>query len=262
MKKTEYSKYESKRNAGLLKIILEKMLEKFHTIIRSVWLISDVSENEIIIGMIVDDTKAREADIKELELFAVKLSDITEQKYNKKVYFIFELLTDYFEKIMQNRADIFSELKSSIVLYDPTGFLRPIQKLVAEGNILGTKESIIRLIISVKKHLRNIEDIKVEVLGKLYESVIDSIEAVLIAKGLEALTPKQAITQLEKFSKKRILSQRYVDYYKQIYSYYKDYEHGNIKSIDGKKLDSMITMADKFIDRMKDLCRELKRKGE
>ena len=250
---------QKNKSVAILKPVLESILGKFHKMIKSVWLISKYSEKEIVMGILIDDTKLRESDIKELELWIVRLSEKIQSQYNKKIYFIFELLKDYFEKIMQNRLDVFSELENSIVLYDPTGFLRPIQKLVAEGKIVGTRQSVIRLIMSVKKRLKSIEGIKINALGKMYESVIDSAEAALVAKGLAALTPKQISRQLEKFSKKKILAKKYVDYYNDIYSYYKQYEHDEVSTIDGKKLDKMVIMADRFIDRMKDLCREFSR---
>ena len=46
----------------------------------------------------------------------------------------------------------------------------------------------------------------------------------------------------------------------EIYNAYKDFEHGKIKEISGKKLDELLSKADRFIDNMQELAIELIRK--
>ncbi len=258
-KKSKNSR-KTKVSMNIIKELLDGLLKKYSDIVKAIWVISPkdlLSKKPSIVVVLIDDTKAKEKDIKQLEVDAIQLSEKLEQKYEKKIYFDFELLTHYFEKVMQDRIDTFIEIKHALALYDPTGFLRPLQLLVEKGKILGTKESILRLIINVKSRMKDISKIKVEALAKIYEAVIDAAEAALIAWGYAALTPKYIAVQLDRiFVKKHKLSKRFVDYYKAIYDYYKQYEHDKIKVVDGAKLDELIKKADAFIDRMKELIEE------
>jgi uncharacterized protein (UPF0332 family) len=159
---------------------------------------------------------------------------------------------------MQNKIDVFSEIKNSAALYDPTGFFVPLQRLVEKGKILGTKENLTHFIVGVRKRLGDLREIKLRVLSSIYEAVIDAGQAPLIAANYAIPVQRGVAPALEKrFVKRGLLAKRYLDYFNDIVNYFKDFEHEKISKIEGKKLDDFTKKAILFIDRMEELSEEV-----
>ncbi|MEM2478968.1 MAG: hypothetical protein QXJ92_02120 [Candidatus Pacearchaeota archaeon] len=205
---------------------------------------------------LINDLKANKRDIAKIKKDIVKIDSKIATELGISIHCNVALLREYFEKIMENRIDIFFEIKRAIPLYDPSGFFVPMKSLVEKGEIKGTKEALFKLITEVRVIMRDIERIKVNALSDIYSAVIDAAEGALMARGISFFVPKELPELLDRvFLKEKKIGKKTIEIFKRIYSAYKDYEHEE-KMISGKELDGLLKAADFFIDEMQRVARE------
>lgn len=249
-KKRKTEKKDGEKEA--IEEFVREILEKYKKEIKAIWGFN--LEREWVINLLVDDLKINEEKIDEIKVYALKLDEKIEKKHGVTLHTKLLKVTRYYDYLIENRIDIFLEIKKSVCFYDPSGFFNPIKILIEKGEIKGTKEAIYRLITQVKKNMKELREIKLDVLGKIYSSVIDAAEAALIVKGVSFFIPNEIPKALEReFLGKKLISKKTFNAFEDIYNTYKAYEHGEIEEIDGKKLDELIKKADLFITEMQDL---------
>jgi len=235
----------------LLKEFVEKVKAKE---IKAIWMIKH--EKEYLMILLVDDFKAKGKKIKEIKVKALKLANKILKEHNIVLHPEIVFVSDFYNKIIQNKIDIFLEIKKAVCLYD-TGFFMPIKALLNKGEIKGTKEALFKLVLEVRKNMKEIKEIKLDVLSALYSAVIDAAESALMTKGIGFFIPREIPKLLEKeFFRKKLISKKTLRAFQAIYDTYKAYEHGKISEINGKELDRLIKKADSFITEMQDLASE------
>ena len=238
-------KVKKEFNIEYLKNLIFNLIKKYEKEIKAVWIIK--VEKEILLFTLLNDFAPKKK-IKEFQIATAKLK----LPKNLKIYSY--MLSEYFSNIMQNREEVFAEIKRAQVLYDPSGVIGPIKILIEEGKIKKTKEAMIQSIISIGDQKKEINSIKQNILSSIYSAVIDASQGPLHLKGMTNMIPSQIPTQLEQFIKEKEITYRDIEIFKEIYEIYKAYEHGEIKDIPGKKLDQLIKKAEKFIDNMQCLA--------
>lgn len=246
-----------------LKEFCSSILKENKKFIKAIWLLraeEALKEKEATLIVLLDDFKTDAVTRKKIELAAAESEHKIIEKYGIKIQVGFSLISEYFESIMMNKVDVFSEINASEALYDPTGFFLPLQELVKMGKIHGTKENLLHLIMKVKERVKRIADYKLEILSSVYAAVIDAGQAPLIAGNFSVPVQKEVASELERnFVKRKMLDIRYVEIYREIVSYFKNYEYGNIKEINAEYLDILLKKARLFIERMEELTVEAKK---
>lgn len=233
----------------------ELILKKYKKEIKAIWLLS--IEGEDLFVVLVDDLKTKKEKIEKIKDYLTKICIKIKKEAKKPIHIIIKPITEYYDEILENKIDVFLEIKKAKCLYDPSNFLKPIKKLIDKGEIRGTKEALFKLMNQVRINNIEIKNIKIEVLSMIYSAIIDAAEAALIAKNIYFIVPKQIPNLLEKqFFKKRLISKKTLDAFKLIYETYKKFEHNEIKEIDGKLLDEIIKKADIFISDMQELIKK------
>ncbi len=234
----------------------DQIIKKFGKDIKAIWLIP--YQKEFLVIILLNNLGKNKKEIKkileEIRIYTLTLKEKLEKEkipFNVDIF----LLTEYYEKLLENRLDVFVEIKQAIPLYD-TGFFMPIKILVERGEIKGTKEAMVKLIKEIRENLIEVDRLKIEVLSSIYNAVIDAAEAALLSKGVSFFVPKELPKLLEKyFLKEKKITKHTLEIFNTIYNTYKKYEHENIK-IDGELLDKLIQQADFFIDQMQHITRE------
>ena len=229
-----------------LKGILEGIIEKYGKETRAVWALN-LDKNILLVFLLADSAK------KDVYSYILK-------KQAEGIKIDIRKLSEYFSSIMQNDEEYFSEIQKAIVLYDPSGIIRPIKIIIEEGKIKKTKESMMHLVIDVGQKFRDIKDIKMDALSVAYSAAIEAAQAPLLLRGYSLLIPSAIQKMLGIFLKEKGISKTSISDFNDIYNAYKDYEHGRIKDINGKKLELLIKKADKFVDDMQQLARRLMKK--
>jgi len=240
-----------------LQNFIQQVVRKFGKEIKAMWAV--IHQREILLVILVNDIGKERSKIERLiekiKLYALKLEEKLKAEIKTSISTDVVLLTEYYEKLLENRLDIFAEVKQAIPLYD-TGFFIPIKILVERGEIKGTKESIVKLVDGIRKNLNEVDYLKVDILSDIYSSVIDAAEAALFSRGISFFVPKEIPGLLEKyFLKEKQITKNTLDIFNAIYRLWKDYEHEKIK-IEGKKLDKLIIDAEFFVDQMQQITRK------
>lgn len=245
---------QEKEEEKILKCIrnfLSDLLKKYKNEIRAAWLVP--IDKEILFCILLNDlikTKTRK-----IFNYIMKKKGFCK---NIKIYIYF--LSEYFQNIMQNKEEYFNEIKRAMIIYD-TGLIKPIKILIEQGKIKKTKEAMISLIMDVGNEIREIRNAKLDILSKIYSAVIDAAQSPLLLRGYTVMIPSTIPNLLKIFLKSKEITPSMIQSYEEIYSVYKDYEHGKISDISGKKLDYLIKKAEKFIDDMQELARKILQKG-
>ena len=238
-------------------------ITKDKELIKAIWLINArdaiKKENELNLIILIDDVKNKNIDEKKIKAKILNAENESEKKFGFKIHSGIYKLREYFDLLMSNNLDIFAEINDSVSIYDPSGFFSLIKKLVEDGQILGTQESIFKFLVEVKRGMRKLNDIKLTILGSIYDAVMDAAEAPLIMENCFSFIPREIPGMLENvFVRKKKLSKKYVSYYTEIMDYYKDYEHDNIKNLDAERIDDLYEKAKDFVKRMEELCKDIK----
>jgi predicted nucleotidyltransferase len=217
--------------------------------VKAIWAIS--REKEALIAVLIDDTKLAAQGLKELELKIFKEAEKSERFLLRPALI---KITDWLDQLMQDKLDVFAEIKAAISLYDPSGFFMPFKRLVEDGKIHGTREFLLGLLLAAKQTLKEVRDSKFDVISILYESVISAAQAAMLAREIVVLNPQKIPEELQKFARKKELSEKTISDYLEIIRTYKDFEHNIIKDVKGKELDQLIKQADMFISKMQDIA--------
>ncbi len=243
-----------------IKAFCDPLLKKHAKIIKAIWLLRTEAK-EINLIILIDNLTGFAVDRinrKQFELDVLKQEKAVLKKFKIPVHTGFYEMTDYFNKIMENDLAVFAEIKNSVDVYDPTGFFAPLKELVKRGKILGTKESLIRLITSVKARFKNLHDLKLEALDNIYSAVVDAGQAALLAANYSIPIQKDVAKHLKVcFVAKGLLEKRYVDWLDKIVKTFKGFEYGKIKYMTGKEIDDLVDKGKDFIERMDSLIGEI-----
>jgi len=250
---------ETNKNAKAIKEFTDTIMKKHKKVIKSMWLFTvdniSVSRDFTVILLLNDiEQKYNIADISA----TIKMAKSgIEKRYGIKLHAGYYKVTEYFEKIMENDLDIFNELKNSIPIYDSGGFFRPLKKLLEKGEILGTKESLMRLGEGITAHFKNIHSMKLNIMENLFNAVVDSGQALLISRKYPIPLQTQIPEMLSNvFAGKDELDKRYIKYCRDIIKVYKDMEHETKKDLRGWELDILTKKAEEFVKRVRELMGE------
>ncbi|MEA3378238.1 MAG: hypothetical protein U9Q69_01225 [Nanoarchaeota archaeon] len=221
----------------------EELLKEYNKKIQATWMIKGKEEFCILLNDL-DET----INLKEIEAVAESLQIKCKIKRNIKFY----MVTDFFSKISNNDFATLKEIKDSMGIYDPSGFISSLRNLIEGGQILGLNNSVKEVLGDAKNKFKIIEGYKREVLYNCYQAVIDSAHAALLARGYSIPIIENIPKNLtKKFVKEKLLEKGYVAIFEDVMKMFNDYEFGKIKIISIKGLEEIFNDAMAFVERMK-----------
>ena len=247
-----------------IKLFSDSLLKVQKRNIKAMWLLNPKEikfSKELIIGVLFNDLSLGNKHA--INLLIKKIQKEILNKYNFSFVVRQYYLSDYFEKIMGGDINLFNELKTSLGIYDPSRFFIPLRELMLKGKILGSNESINKLVKDISGRLKRIDSIKLKILSLLYKSVVDAGQAGLVALGYPMPVPRKVAIELKnRVVKKGLLSAHYLDYCNLIISTYKDYEHGNLSSLSASRLESLIKKSGRFVEAIVSLIEDIEMNKE
>jgi uncharacterized protein (UPF0332 family) len=226
--------------------------------------------NDIDVYVIIDDTDVRRmtrGELKEklrqlIQSMALEASAITgvKKQFHVQTY----ILTDFWESIKDAHPVIFTFLRDGVPLYD-RGVFSPWRLLLKMGRIKPSPESI-EMHMSVGESLLERAKKKLLMLAgeDLYYATLNPSQAALMLYGIAPPTPKETVKLLEKIfvKKEKILEQKYVNTLDRIIKFFKEMEHGNIKTITGVEVDKLLNDVEDYLKRIKKLFKQIEKKRE
>ncbi len=233
----------------------KEVISHFKKEVKSIWLLTVEKNKEITLTILLDDLNVDKLRRSKIESVVKQVEKKILKEDQVAVHTGFYDLSKYFENVMKGNLVMFSEIRNSQPLYDPTGFFTPLKPLIEGGEIIGTRESLLKLIHNVKGRLAKIDMLKLEVLENLYSAVVSAGQAPLIAMNYPAPVPKEVSKQLRKHfvSQKGWLSMDFINMCDDVIQTFKDFEHKRKVDITGKELDELVKKGKAFILRMEHL---------
>ncbi len=269
--------YDPKDLLGALRISeLHKnmVLQRFDKYIVSYVAAGSLFRNEksgdIDVYVVVDDTDVKKmprAELKDrlggiIRSMGAEASMVTGVKkvFHIQVY----ILTDFWDSVKEANPVIYTLLRDGVPLYD-RGVFMPWKLLLETGRIKPSQEAIDMQMEIGEKLLERVKARMLSILSEdLYYAALNPTQAALMLYGIPPPTPKETVNLLNDIfvKKEKLLEKKYVDILEKIRKYYKEFEHGKIKEVSGKDIDSFLKDIKDYFARLKRLFSEIEKKSE
>jgi predicted nucleotidyltransferase/uncharacterized protein (UPF0332 family) len=161
--------------------------------------------------------------------------------------------TSFWEHVKAGDPVVVNILRDGVALYDK-GFFDPLQRLLKQGRIRPSEESVWRYYGRSPKTLLNSRWHILQATLDLYWSVIDAAHAALMRAHQIPPTPGHVADLLDKvYVKHKLLESKYVDIMRRFYKLSKMITHREIKEVSGQEYERHYHDAEIFVRRMKKL---------
>ncbi len=181
-------------------------------------------------------------------------------KINIQVY----ILTDFWENIKDANPVIFTFLRDGVPLFDK-GVFMPWKLLLKQGRIKPSPEAIDMHMDLGEKLITRLKNKMLGIVSEdIYYAVLNPAQAALMLYGIPPPTPKETIQLLNDIfvKKEKLLEKRHVETLAYIRKLYKDIEHGKVKTIEGKEIDTLLKKTEEYMERMRELFEEIHKRAE
>jgi uncharacterized protein (UPF0332 family)/predicted nucleotidyltransferase len=221
--------------------------------------------SDIDVWIVIDDTDVKKMTRAELKdkLRAIiigmgaEAGEMTgiKNKLNIQVY----ILTDFWDSLKDANPIIFTLLRDGVPFYD-RGIFMPWKQLLRMGRIKPSREAIDLFMSTGEQSIKRIK-LKMKDMGMedTFYAILTPTQAALMLYGIPPPTPKETPEVLEEIFVKRekMLEPEYVEILKKNVQVRKDIEHGTKKELSGTELDELIKNAEKYLERIKKLFKEI-----
>jgi uncharacterized protein (UPF0332 family) len=192
----------------------------------------------------------------------IEAGDMTgiKNKLNIQVY----ILTDFWESLKEANPIIFTLLRDGVPFYD-RGIFMPWKQLLRMGRIKPSREAIDLFMSTGEQTLSRVK-MRLKEMGmeETYYAILTPSQAAIMLYGLPPPTPRETPEVLEDIfvKKEKLLEKEYVEILRHNVQVRKELEHGTKKDLTGTELDRLIGDAEKFLERIKKLFKEIEERHD
>jgi len=174
------------------------------------------------------------------------------------------LLTDFWESVKDAHPVIFTFIRDGVPLYDRGTFM-PWKVLLKMGKLKPSPESIDMFMSIGDKTIKRAKSGLMDILiRELYPGVITPSQALLMLYGRPPPTPQQTVKEMKEIfvNKEKMLEPKYLKILEEVVKKFKESEHEKLKEIKGQKIDNLINDAEDYLNRLKDLRKQIEKRAE
>ncbi len=252
------------------------VLKKFEKYILSYVLAGSLTQgkathsSDIDVWIVIDDTDVKKMTRLELKDklrsiiigMGVEAGEMTgiKNKLNIQVY----ILTDFWESLKEANPIIFTLLRDGVPFYD-RGIFMPWKQLLRMGRIKPSREAIDLFMSTGDQSIQRVKlRLKDMAMEDAYYAILTPSQAAIMLYGLPPPTPRETPDVLEEIfvKKEKMLEQEYVDILRRNVKVRKGIEHGDVKEFSGTELDTLLTDAEKFLVRIRELFKEIEQRWD
>ena len=276
LKKTDRSKNGKKisaRDFPTLKFASEreiamdfatKVYEKFSKMIKSIVLFgSQVKQtaqasSDIDVIIIIDDASIQ-WDQELIAWYREELGNIIrDNPYKTELHINSVKLTTWWQDLLRGDPVVINILRYGEAIIDFGGFFNPLKVLLIQGRIKSTPEAIYTCLQRAPQHLARSKASELGSIEGLYWAMVDSAHAALMSDNQVPPSPEHVPIMLkERFVDKKMLSMRYVVWYRDLYVLHRRIVHGDITDLKGADIDAWQARTDEFIRVMAELIKRI-----
>ncbi|HIG52237.1 TPA: hypothetical protein EYQ19_02375 [Candidatus Pacearchaeota archaeon] len=176
---------------------------------------------------------------------------------NVQVY----LLTDFWDKVKDSEPVMFTFIRDGVPLFDRGTFL-PWKLLLQMGKIKPSPEAIDKYMKFSEQSDELVKKRMMDAMQDIYWGIVTPTQALMMLSGQGPPAPKTIVQDAKKLfvQEQKIMSLKDLKVLEKAVKYYKDYEHGKLKSIPGKEIDLLLKEAAEYDKKMKSLRNKLEAK--
>ena len=255
--------------SAALKRIASEVLKEYDGLIKAIWIYGSAvrkgeftAASDIDMMILLDDItqKVNASKLEEVDDVASELAKAVKKEMKINIHTQPpKRLSDWWDLLRGGEPWVFTSMRDAIPIYDPSGYIEPLQRLLRSGQVHGTWERAQFILERATGRLENAKRIFLnEITADLLLAMVESGQAVLMFHGAAPATAPSLGTELKKhFVKEKKLESGYVDMYEDFYEFTKKIEHGELTKVTGKELDRWIGRAKAFLVRMQELFEKL-----
>lgn len=241
-----------------------KAYKQFDKIVKSVVLFGSEAKKESVTGsdidivIIIDDVSIK-WDHELIVWYREELDKILRKNpYQQNLHINTIKLSTWWEDILKGEPAVLNTLRYGQSMIDSAGFFQPLKYLLIEGKIKPSPEAIYTCLQRAPSHLQRSYAAELSTIEGIYWTMVDSAHAALIAINAFPASPQHIPIDLRNnFVEKKMLKQKYLDWYKEILSLHKKISHGEIKHLKGIEVDKWQERANEFLSVMSKLVKEI-----
>lgn len=175
------------------------------------------------------------------------------QRVSLKLHITSMTFTAFWDHVKAGDPVIVNILRDGLPLLD-SGFFDPLQRLLKQGRIRPSEESVWRYYGRSPQTLLNSRWHILQATLDLYWSVIDAAHSALMRKNVLPPTPEHVADLLEKtYVKPKLLEKKYADTMRKFYDLSKKITHRELKEVKGNDYEVLYKEAEAFVKRIKTL---------
>ncbi|GEM_PF-1070130 len=237
--------------------VRDRLIKDHEKAVKSIWFLrpGEIKRGSSMTFIILYNDLEADEDIDDFEMAVKKVVKSVSNEKGIDMAISFYKLTNYWNVIRHGSPITFSEIRNGISVYDPSGFFKPLKKLLKSGRIPGSKEAMRSLIATSPRRVLKVKKIhKPEVVNHMYDAVVAAGQAVLISEGVAPPVPKKLPDELRKhLVESDEMLDKDVKKCEEIIVTWKNYEHDRKEEIHGKRIDKLVSMGISFIDEAEEL---------
>lgn len=241
-----------------------KAYQKFREIVKSIALFGSVpkkvtnEKSDIDIIIIIDDATIN-WDQELIAWYREELSRlISSLSYGRSLHVNTITLTTFWEEVKAGEPLVINVLRYGEVLIDFGGFFDALKSLLAKGRIRPTPEAVFVTMERGYSHFIRGNNNILGVVEAYYWACVDVGHAALMAENVIPPSPEhlsELITEI--FVNTKRVDKKYVAHYDEIRKIAKGIVHGEIKNIEGKKIQELKENTEKFVQTFVELTKFL-----
>lgn len=222
-------------------------------------------ESDVDVWVVIDDTDVKKMTRAELKDklraiiigMGIEAGEMTgiKNKLNIQVY----ILTDFWDSLKEANPIIFTLLRDGVPFYD-RGIFMPWKQLLKMGKIKPSAEAIDMFMGSGEQMLARVHD-KIKEVGMedIYYAILTPSQAALMLFGLPPPAPKETPSLMSDVfvKKEKLLEDKWIKILERTIQVRKEIEHGSKSVLSGKELDELLSDAEAYLKRIKDLFSQI-----
>ncbi|MEM2954753.1 MAG: nucleotidyltransferase domain-containing protein [Candidatus Nanoarchaeia archaeon] len=186
------------------------------------------------------------------ELFKI----VREDPHKDKLHINTITLSAFWDNIKAGDPAIINMLRYGVALLD-LGFFEPLKFLLYQGRIRPSAEAVYTVLTRVPWHMLRARVKTLSAIEDMYWAMVDAAHAALMTHGQTPPSPEHIAKYLnEIFVKNKKISQKYVDWYNQMYSLAHDITNHKIHRVSGEDYELWYERTQEFTKIMEDLTKK------
>jgi predicted nucleotidyltransferase len=255
------------REMRLIYDFTSRMVSQFRLFIKTVAVFGsfargDITEKgDIDILVIVDDGSLElRGEVK--RLFDTEMQRIIDSEHSPLRFHVNTLpLSEFWDGVRTSDPILLNIVREGLPIFD-RGFFVPFKRLLEQGKIRPTTESIFLCLDNADAHLVRHQEFLIKSVNELYWAAIDAVHAALMSERHVPPDPKEAARLLRShLVAPGLVDERYAVIMDELYRVMKRINHGELTRLSGDEVDSYAASVNDLVAHLKQFVREREAEG-